>query len=73
MARLVIFGTGDVARLAHFYFRTDSPHEVAAFVVDAPFKTADSFEGLPVASIEEATERYPPPTMRASWRLATRR
>ena len=29
MASLVIFGAGDIARLAHFYFTTDSAHEVA--------------------------------------------
>ena len=60
MARLVIFGAGDVARLAHFYFRTDSPHDVAAFVVDAAFKTAESFDGLPLVAFEEVTHRYPP-------------
>ena len=60
MARLVIFGAGDVARLAHFYFRTDSPHQVAAFVVDAAFKTADTFDGLPLVSFEEAIRGYTP-------------
>jgi len=60
VARLVIFGTGDVARLAHFYFRTDSPHDVAAFVVDAPFKNADTFEGLPLVSSDDAVKRFPP-------------
>jgi len=60
VARLVIFGTGDVARLAHFYFRTDSPHDVAAFVVDAPFKNAETFEGLPLVSSDDAAKRFPP-------------
>jgi sugar O-acyltransferase (sialic acid O-acetyltransferase NeuD family) len=60
VAQLVIFGTGDVARLANFYFRTDSPHDVAAFVVDAPFKNSDTFEGLPLVSAEEVVKRYPP-------------
>src|SRR5690242_14760569 len=60
MAQLVIFGAGDIARLAHFYFRTDSPHEVVAFAVDAPFKAADSFDGLPLVSFEEMVGRYPP-------------
>ena len=35
MKPLVIFGTGDIARLAHFYFTHDSPHDVVAFTVDA--------------------------------------
>ena len=60
MAQIVIFGAGDIARLAHFYFRTDSPHQVCAFVVDAAFKDADSFDGLPLVAFDEATERYPP-------------
>lgn len=60
MARLVIFGTGDVARLAHVYFRTDSPHDVAAFVVDAAFKDSDTFEGLPLVSFNDAVKRFPP-------------
>jgi acyl-[acyl carrier protein]--UDP-N-acetylglucosamine O-acyltransferase len=34
MARLVIFGAGDIARLAHAYFTRDSEHEVVAFTVD---------------------------------------
>jgi sugar O-acyltransferase (sialic acid O-acetyltransferase NeuD family) len=60
VAQLVIFGAGDVARLAHFYFRTDSAHQVVAFVVDAPFKTSDTFDGLPLVSFEEAIADYPP-------------
>jgi hypothetical protein len=60
MAQIVIFGAGDIARLAHFYFLTDSPHKVAAFVVDAAFKNADSFDGLPLVAFEEAIDRYPP-------------
>ncbi len=60
MAQLLIFGAGDVARLANFYFRTDSGHQVAAFVVDAPFKTAETFDNLPLVSFDEALQRYPP-------------
>jgi sugar O-acyltransferase (sialic acid O-acetyltransferase NeuD family) len=60
VAQLLIFGAGDVARLANFYFRTDSPHQAAAFVVDAAFKTADTFDNLPLVSFDEAVERYPP-------------
>jgi sugar O-acyltransferase (sialic acid O-acetyltransferase NeuD family) len=60
MARLVIFGAGDIARLAHYYFAIDSSHEVAGFVVDAAFRTADTFLGLPLSDAEEAVARYPP-------------
>jgi sugar O-acyltransferase (sialic acid O-acetyltransferase NeuD family) len=60
MARLVVFGAGDIARLAHFYFRTDSPHVVHAFVVDAGYRQADTFDGLPLCSFDEVVRRYPP-------------
>lgn len=60
MARLIIFGAGDIARLARLYFRTDSPHEVHAFVVDAEYRQADTFDGLPLCAFEEAVRRYPP-------------
>jgi sugar O-acyltransferase (sialic acid O-acetyltransferase NeuD family) len=60
MARLVIFGAGDIARLAHHYFTTDSPHEVAGFVVDAAYRTADTFLELPLSDTEQVVTRYPP-------------
>ena len=60
MARVVIFGAGDIARLAHRYFSTDSPHEVIGFVVDAGFKAADTLMGLPVVERPIALERFPP-------------
>jgi len=60
MAKLVIFGAGDIARLAHHYFTHDSPHEVAAFVVDRAFRQGDAFQGLPLIDAEDATERFPP-------------
>jgi sugar O-acyltransferase (sialic acid O-acetyltransferase NeuD family) len=60
MAKLVIFGAGDIARLAHFYFTTDSPHEVVAFAVDRAYRTADALCGLPICDAEDLAERYPP-------------
>lgn len=60
MAELVVFGTGDIARLAHHYFATDSPHTVAAFTVDAAYRNGDTFRGLPLVDFEAVTERFPP-------------
>jgi sugar O-acyltransferase (sialic acid O-acetyltransferase NeuD family) len=60
MAKLVIFGAGDIARLAHYYFTNDSPHEVTAFVVDRAFRKSDEFLGLPFADAEDAPQRFPP-------------
>lgn len=60
MADLVIFGAGDIARLADYYFTRDSTHRVAAFTVDAAYRTADTFLDRPLVDFEEAVERYPP-------------
>lgn len=60
MASLVIFGTGDIARLAHVYFTRDSEHEVVGFTVDSGYRQGDTFRGLPLVDFEEVTRRFPP-------------
>ena len=60
MAKVVIFGAGDIARLAHHYFTHDSPHEVAGFVADRAFRKGDEFLGLPFTDAEDAPQRFPP-------------
>ena len=40
---LVIFGIGEVAQLAHFYFGKDSDYKVAAFTVDVAYLTEKIF------------------------------
>lgn len=60
MAKLVIFGAGDIARLASFYFTRDSEHEVVAFTVDQQFLKEGSFRDLPLVAFEKVAELYPP-------------
>lgn len=60
MKRLVIFGAGDIAALAHFYFSTDSDYEVAAFTVDRDYCTSDSFLDLPLEPFESVQDCFPP-------------
>lgn len=60
MARLVIFGTGGIARLAHYYFTRDSEHTVAGFTVDRTYRQAESFLELPLVDFEVVTETFPP-------------
>ncbi|AIU25976.1 transferase [Pandoraea pnomenusa] len=57
---LVIFGTGDIAQLAHYYFTSDSDREIAAFAVDAAYRTSDVFCGLPVVDFETIAHTHPP-------------
>ncbi len=51
--QIVIFGTGDMAELADFYFSNDSAYEVAGFAVDAAFMKQEEFRGRPVAPFED--------------------
>lgn len=60
--QLVIFGSGDIAQLAHFYFTTDSQYEVAAFTVDADYIEENHFCGLPVLPFEEVKKHFSPET-----------
>lgn len=57
---LVIFGLGDIAQLAHYYFSTDSDYEVVAFTVDAAYMTATEFCGLPVVPFDGLEKQYAP-------------
>ncbi|MFE2008518.1 acetyltransferase [Pseudomonas guariconensis] len=60
MKNLVIFGYGDIAELAHYYFSHDSDYRVVAFTVDAAYLQVTEFCGLPVVAFEEVTALYPP-------------
>ena len=57
---LVIFGSGDIAQLAHYYFSTDSEYEVTAFTVDSSYIQGPEFCGLPVVAFEDVADKYPP-------------
>lgn len=57
---LVIFGCGDIAELALYYFTTDSEYEVIAFTVDTSFKKTETFCGLPVIPFENISDHFPP-------------
>jgi sugar O-acyltransferase (sialic acid O-acetyltransferase NeuD family) len=57
---LVVFGTGELAELAHYYFSTDSDYEIVAFTIDDSHITGPFFRGLPVVAFENVTHHYPP-------------
>lgn len=58
--QLVIFGSGDIAQLAHYYFSSDSNYEIVAFTVDANYIKESRFCGLPVVAFEDVAKKYPP-------------
>ena len=60
MRDIVVFGVGEIAALADFYFTHDSLYQVHAFTVDAAFVTAPTFLDRPVVPFEEVAALYPP-------------
>ena len=57
---LVIFGTGQIAELAWFYFTHDSAYQPVAFTVDRAFVDGDTFHHLPIVPFDELPQRYAP-------------
>jgi sugar O-acyltransferase (sialic acid O-acetyltransferase NeuD family) len=60
MAKVVVFGTGQWAELAHFYLTHDSEHDVVAFTVDGAYLKEPEFHGLPVVDYADIEAKYPP-------------
>lgn len=60
MAKIVIFGTGQMAEIVYHYFKYDSEHEVVAFCCDRSFLEEDHYLGLPVVAFEDVLPIYPP-------------
>ena len=59
--KLIIFGTGEIGELAHFYFTHDSEYEVVAFTCDDQYASPDQkLLGLPVVGISQIKTMYPP-------------
>lgn len=61
MAKVIIFGSGSLAELAHFYLTNDSEHEVVAF---CDFKklinSVKKFKDIPIISFDKVEEEYSP-------------
>jgi sugar O-acyltransferase (sialic acid O-acetyltransferase NeuD family) len=58
--QLVIYGTGQIAEVAAFYFGSDSDYEVSAFTNAAAYIEGDTFSGKPVVPFEEVQNLYEP-------------
>jgi len=60
MKKLLIFGTGEIAELANYYFSNDSDYSVEAFCIDDEFKTTNEFCGKEVLSYEDIEKKINP-------------
>jgi sugar O-acyltransferase (sialic acid O-acetyltransferase NeuD family) len=57
--KLIIFGTGDIAEIAKYYFEIDSNYEVVAFTVDEQYCNGNTFEGKPLIPFERIEIDFP--------------
>lgn len=60
MKPIVIFGIGQAAELAYFYFTYDSARRVVAFSVDKQYLKQSEFCDLPLIAFEEIQQYYSP-------------
>lgn len=58
--KIVVFGTGDIAQIANYYFDIDSEYEVVAFTVDSAYIKESEYEGKPLVAFESIPDIYPP-------------
>ena len=60
--QIVIFGTGEIAELAHYYFNNDEKfnYDVVAFTADDQYVNEDNFNGVPLVPVSKLREIYPP-------------
>ncbi|MGN6114329.1 MAG: acetyltransferase [Nitrobacter sp.] len=57
---IIIFGDGELADVAAFYFQHDTDREVAGFSVDSAYLKKSQFRGQPVHAFEEVVSICPP-------------
>jgi sugar O-acyltransferase (sialic acid O-acetyltransferase NeuD family) len=57
---LVIFGIGESAEVAWYYFTRDAGAVVRAFTVDREYLTTGTFCALPVVAFEDIERSFPP-------------
>lgn len=57
---IVIFGVSQFSRLMHRYLQTDGRYEVKAFCVEPEYYCEERFLNLPVVTIRQLFENYPP-------------
>jgi sugar O-acyltransferase (sialic acid O-acetyltransferase NeuD family) len=60
MRDLLIFGATELAGMARYYAMEEHGRNVAAFVVDAGYRTQEQFHGIPVIEWPEIQPRFTP-------------
>ena len=58
MKKLIIFGIGEQAEMAYYYFKNDSDYDVVGFTVDKEYIEKESLFELPIIEFETIKLKY---------------
>ena len=58
--KVIIFGIGNIAEVAHYYLTNDTDHQIVAFSCEKSFLVGSDKFGLPVVAFEGLETLYPP-------------
>jgi sugar O-acyltransferase (sialic acid O-acetyltransferase NeuD family) len=56
--KIIIFGSGDLAEIAHYYLNKTDTYKVVAFTVDKDYLQENTFHNLPVIAFENIEDIY---------------
>ena len=75
MTDIIIFGTGEYAELAHYYFTHDAEcdYNVVGFTADDDYVSEPEFRGLPVVPVSDVVKVFPPERYKAHVALSYRK
>ena len=59
MKKLILFGAGQFAEVATFYFENFSDEIIEAYTVHNNYLKEDEFNGKPIIPFENIKEKYP--------------
>lgn len=58
MRNLIIFGIGEQAEMAYYYFKNDTSYNIIGFTVDKAYKSKDTLFDLPIIEFENIENAY---------------
>lgn len=58
MKKLIIFGNGEIADLASYYFKSEQDINTEAYIIDGKNLKEDKFNNIPVISLEEIKQNF---------------
>lgn|SRR5574344_2024142 len=61
MAKIIVWGTGQIAQVFCYYLKKDTNHEICAYTMDKEFvKDKKEFDGKPLIAFEEIEKYFSP-------------